>query len=173
MRDDIRLGEQLTVLPGQIWLAEQASGEKFFAIDQAALADANVILYDRRLSQQVAELLPLGSYAEPLSAAAGAGVSQRALHFASEGWSVVQLVLRQPGQRPHLPRIGLRAELPVTAIAKQPIAPDHRDEGSVAELDRLIDGAGTDLLTLVFGPLSAVPAPLRQGHLFTAFGLAG
>lgn len=173
MRDDVRLGEQLTVLPGQVWLAEQKPGEDLFAIDRAALADANVVLYDRRLTDRVAELLPLGTYAEPLSFAAGGGVSQRALHFAREGWSVVQLVLGEPGRPPVLSRGGLRPELPVTAIAKHTAAPDRRDEASLAELDRLVDGAGNALLTLVFRPFAPVPAAARLGHLFTAFGLAG
>jgi len=173
MRDDVRLGEQPVVLPGQVWLAEQIPGADLFAIDRAALADANVILYDRRLTGRVAELLPLGTYAEPLSFAAGGGISQRALHFAGEGWSVVQLVLREPGRPPALHRIGLRPELPVTAIAKHTAGPDRRDEASLAELDRLVDGAGDDLLTLVLGPLAPVPAVARLGHLFTAFGLAG
>ena len=57
------------------------------------------MLYDRALAPLVAQLLPIGAYAEPLSAptmAAGPAVAPRALDFAAEGWSVGQLVAAGP-----------------------------------------------------------------------------
>ena len=36
-------------------------------LDRDAVASANVMLYDRALGVLVAEILPLGTYAEPLS----------------------------------------------------------------------------------------------------------
>jgi hypothetical protein len=181
MRDEIWLGRQSAVLPGQLWLAEQPPGEALFPIDCEAIADTNVVIYERSLADRVAEILALGAYAEPMPTAAGRtppAISPRALQFATEGWSVVQLVERRParlarwgGAAEALHGAGFRGDLPVTAIAKPAGGPGRRDQATLGELDTLLGGAGDDFLTLVFGPLAHLPA--GRSNLFTALGLAG
>src|SRR5437868_10222513 len=95
-----------SVDPGQIWLIEHDPVTALGAFDRAVLTHANVVLYDRTLAPLVAQVLPIGAYAEPLSAAtiaAGPTVAPRALDFAAEGWSVVQLVAAGPAWRARLP----------------------------------------------------------------------
>lgn len=74
-----------------------APGELFvLAIPTAALPEfgrpvlttANVLIYDRALTPLVADILPLGSYAEP---AVGDGL-ERSVRFARDGWSVMRLL---------------------------------------------------------------------------------
>src|SRR5256885_16296389 len=108
--------------PGQIWLIEHDPTTALAALDRAVLTHANVVLYDRALAPLVAQVLPIGAYAEPLSAAtvaAGPAVAPRALDFAAEGWSVVQLVAagRARGARfaPLVP--GLRPAPPGGALS--------------------------------------------------------
>lgn len=88
-----------TIEPGQVWLIEQASAAALGAAQREALASANVVLYERELEELVAENLPLGSYAEPLSRdhrRDGLAIAARALQFAADGWSVVQLIAARP-----------------------------------------------------------------------------
>src|SRR2546421_5526463 len=90
------------VLPGQIWLVEHDAGMPLSPLDRAVLIGANVVLYDRALASLIAQLLPLGAYAEPLPGvepATGPAITPRALDFAAEGWSVVQLVAAGPAWR--------------------------------------------------------------------------
>ncbi|MGD9614617.1 MAG: hypothetical protein AB7H90_00580 [Alphaproteobacteria bacterium] len=96
--------------PGQIWLVE-CEPAALSAFHAALLRHANVVLYERALGAALAECLPIGAYAEPLSATAipGPVIAQRARHFAAEGWSVVQLVERRDG-RERLPQVA--AEYP-------------------------------------------------------------
>src|SRR5204862_344222 len=78
------------------------AGMPLSPLDRAVLAAANVVLYDRALASLVAQLLPLGAYAEPLPGvepATGPAIMPRALDFAAEGWSVVQLVAAGPAWR--------------------------------------------------------------------------
>src|SRR5437763_9392890 len=91
---------------GQIWLIEHDPATALGALDRAVLTHANVVLYDRALASLVAQVLPIGAYAEPLSAptmAAGPAIAPRAFDFAAEGWSVVQLVAAGPAWRARLP----------------------------------------------------------------------
>src|SRR5207245_7782398 len=93
------------VLPGQIWVVEHDPGMPLSPLDRAVLIGANVVLYDRALASLVAQLLPLGAYAEPLPGvepATGPAIMPRALDFAAEGWSVVQLVTAGPAWRARL-----------------------------------------------------------------------
>ena len=85
-----------TVEPGQIWLVEQDPAWPLSAVDRDALTSANVMIYDRALAPLVAQVLPIGGYAEPLPAtghAAGPAISPRALRVgrrragASRNWS--------------------------------------------------------------------------------------
>ena len=85
------------VAPGQVWLIAHDPETVLAAPDRELLTAANVVLYDRALQRLVTETLPLGGYAEPLSFA-DATPSPRALEFATDGWSVVQLVAARPGR---------------------------------------------------------------------------
>ncbi|HLY45446.1 MAG TPA: hypothetical protein VKQ73_07690 [Stellaceae bacterium] len=90
-----------TIEPGQVWLIEQASTAELGASEREAITSANVVLYERELEELVAEMLPLGSYAEPLSRdhrRDGLAIAARALQFAADGWSVVQLIAARPGR---------------------------------------------------------------------------
>jgi hypothetical protein len=94
MRDD-----RPTPAPSQLWVIEQLSSRALSASDRAAVAHANVVIYDRALEGVVAAALRPGGYAEPLSfpcQQAGHALSPRALQFAADGWSVVQLVEKTP-----------------------------------------------------------------------------
>lgn len=100
--DEYLAGEQHQeprVEPGQIWLVE-CGPASLCAFHAFLLRHANVVLYERALGPVLAECLPIGAYAEPLSATAIAGtvIAQRARHFAAEGWSVVQLIERRDGR---------------------------------------------------------------------------
>ena len=85
------------VAPGQVWVIEHDPETVLAAPHREAIAAVNVVLYDRALERLVTETLPLGGYAEPLSFT-DATPSRRALGFAADGWSVVQLVAARPGQ---------------------------------------------------------------------------
>ena len=133
-----------TVRPGEIWLVEQAADADITPLDYDAIASANVILYDRALEALVADILPLGRYAEPLPAGgqgAEPAISSRALRFAEDGWRVVQIVEARPGWS---------EQVQYAATLGTP-----RRSGD----------------TLIFGPLAErAPVP---GQAFTANGLAG
>jgi hypothetical protein len=182
MRDYRSLGQLPTVDPGQIWLVEYDPAWPLSAIDHDALATANVVIYDRALGPLVAQVLPIGGYAEPLAAAghaAGPALSPRALALAGEGWSVAQLVEASPSRRlrmrilpPALVRAGGVGALSVRVIAKT--AADRcrvLDVGFHEFTEFLGEFNGDQLLTLVFVPVGARSAAQAQG--FTAHGLAG
>ena len=83
------------IAPGLIRLMERPIGVPLSPSDCDLLTAANVVLYDRLLEALVSEVLPIGSYAEPLSResiADGAAKSPRALTFARDGWKVLVLV---------------------------------------------------------------------------------
>ena len=98
MRDDQATAQSETILPGQIWLVEHDPDTPLSVLDSDVLAQANAVLFDRALGALVAEMLPLGSYAEPLPFT-GSAIAPRALDLAAEGWSVVQLVAAHPNRR--------------------------------------------------------------------------
>jgi hypothetical protein len=165
--------------PGQIWLIEQDPAAVLDALDRAVLTHANVVLYDRALAPLVAEILPIGAYAEPLSALTIAAVAPRALDFAAEGWSVVQLVAAGPAWRARLPiappallRAHRNGALPVRVIAKGAAGGHHEWDASLDDIAGILRESGdAELLTLVFGPL--VLRHPAHAHAFTANGLAG
>src|SRR5256885_1955913 len=128
MSQDRQIAAASAVRPGEIWLVEQAPDTDLASLDRDAIASANVILYDRELEPLIAELLPLGTYAEPLPSGeqgTRSAISSRALRFAADGWSVVQVVAARPGWRQSVhgaadalaPSRG-SGELPVVVIAK-------------------------------------------------------
>src|SRR5947209_20323637 len=101
MRDDLPSRPLPIINPGQIWIVEHDLTAALCALDRDALTNANAVIYDRTLAPLVAQILPMGAYAEPLSLAgqlAGPAISPRALELAGEGWSVVQLVAARPGR---------------------------------------------------------------------------
>ena len=175
---DLDLSQHPTIRPGQVWLAEQA-GSALHPLDHEALLDANVVIYARSLAPLVAQLLPMGAYAEPLPPEVPPGrVAPRALRFAAEGWSVVQLTEACPGSRARLRdagaaliRSGIPGEMPVQTIVKPLVRSACISSASVRDLIDLSDEPGTHPLTLVFGPF-AMGHP-SYAHLFTAHGLAG
>ena len=143
---------------GQIWLVEQTAAADLSARGRGAVLGANVVLYDRALAPLVAEILPLGAYAEPLPQEATTALSPRALAFAADGWSVVQLVE---------PCASRRARLESAAAT----APGGAGRLKLRVLAAADEGGDADPLTLVFGPvIGRAPA---QGGTFTANGLAG
>jgi hypothetical protein len=171
-----------SVDPGQIWLIEHDATTPLGALDRAVLTHANVVLYDRALAPLVAQLLPIGAYAEPLTAstmAAGPVVVPRALDFAAEGWSVVQLVAAGPAWRARLPiappallRAHHSGALPIRVITKGAAVGHHEWDASLDDIAELLRDSGDDeLLTLVFGPI--VLRHPAHAHAFTANGLAG
>jgi siroheme synthase len=182
MREDRQSSLEPAVRPGQIWLIEQPSATALFPLDRDALISANVVIYDRALAPLVARFLPIGTYAEPLSLdaqAAGLAISPRALQFAAEGWSVVQLVEARPGRcrRLHdavgalMPLSG-GDDLPLLVIAKTAADRHRRWDGCLRNGSDLIDEfADDDPLTLVFGPL--VIRYSAPAYAFAANGLAG
>src|SRR5579864_3838407 len=129
----------------------------------------------RSLASVVADVLPLGGYAEPLSfacQAAGRALSPRALQFAADGWSVVQLVEASPCWRERLhqapgelSRASTRGYATVRLIAKQG-AERYQELG--ADLD---DADQVLPMTVIFGPIAA--RGTAQLYPFTANGLAG
>ena len=171
-----------TLRPSQLWVIEQAQATALSELDRDALTSANVVIYDRALAGVVADVLPLGGYAEPLSfscQAAGRALSPRALQFAADGFSVVQLVLASPCWRERLhqaPRelslVGDGGNAAVRLIAKQG-AERYRELG--ADLDHLpglVDDVDQgDPMTVIFGPIAA--RSTAQLYPFTANGLAG
>lgn len=168
-----------TIEAGQIWLIEQEATTGLCPLDRSAVTGANVVLYDRALASLVAAVLPIGTYAEPLPLNAREAISPRALAFAADGWSVVQLTEPCAGRRarlqgtarPLIPLAGA-SDLPVQVIAKAADARGRSRDGCLPRLAELIDELGDDgPLTLVFGPL-AIRTP-ADSHAFTANGLAG
>jgi hypothetical protein len=92
---DGQFGEHAQLGAGRVWLIEPPTTGGLSARASGALAGADVILYDRVFAPIVADLLPAGSYAEPLSAELENGapeISTRARQLAADGWCVVQLV---------------------------------------------------------------------------------
>ena len=85
------------VAPGQVCIIEHDPQTALAAPHRAVLTAANVVLYDRALERLVTENLLPGGYAEPLPFI-DATPSPRALGFAADGWSVVQLIAARPGR---------------------------------------------------------------------------
>jgi hypothetical protein len=182
MRKDRRTEDGPNIQPGQIWLIEQSAPTALCALDDHALADADVVLYDRVFARLLTLLLPLGGYAEPLLAEADDGhpaISSRALKLAADGWSVVQLIEPSRRWRQRLRRaadelgpLNGDGSLTIQAVAKTTAAPGRRREAPVTDLPELVDALSEDeLLTLIVGPLAgSTPAATCA---FVGNGLAG
>jgi sulfate/thiosulfate transport system ATP-binding protein len=78
-----------SVAAGELWLiALPAGNSEPTPLERDALTHANVIIFDRALTDIVADVMPLGGYAEPTD---GDGLA-RSLQFARDGWSVIRLI---------------------------------------------------------------------------------
>jgi hypothetical protein len=182
MREDQRSPPLPTLGPSQLWVIEQAPATTLSGLDRDALTSANVVIYDRSLAGVVADVLPLGGYAEPLSfscQASGRALSPRALQFAADGWSVVQLVEATPCWRERLqqapkelPQASGGANAVIRLIQKQG-AESYQELGADLDLLRgLTDEFAQDhRVTVIFGPIAA--RGTAQLYPFTANGLAG
>ncbi len=171
--------------PGRLWLIERCGAEAgLTAAETQVLLDANIIIYERSLAPLVAELLPLGGYAEPAPAsglAADRPILARCLRFALDGWRVVQLIDARPAgeraKRAHdaarqLMDAGVSSDIPVRVVVEAACGgtldlevPLH--EAAVAMAEHGVQGS----VMMAFGPLAVGPSP--PSCAFTANGLAG
>ena len=176
MREQRRTDVGPNLEPGQIWLIEQSAATSLFTLDRGAFAGADAVLYDRVLASLVALLLPLGGYAEPLSAAAGEEepvISPRAVTLAADGWGVVQLIEPCPRRRRRLrhPRRELGLMTGAASPAIQLIAKGAAGRWWRREPELVDVLAEDELLTLILGPLAgSAPA---GAHAIIGNGLTG
>ena len=85
--------------PGQLWFIGLPSAEAdLSALEQWAITNANVVIYDRVLTATVAQWLPLGGYAEAVTSGDEKSnqALDRCLRFSRDGWSVARLEARPP-----------------------------------------------------------------------------
>jgi sulfate ABC transporter ATP-binding protein len=83
------------VAAGELWLIALPDGDsELTPLERDALTRANVILYDRALTNVVAAAMLLGGYAEPTD---DDGLA-RSLQFVRDGWSVVRLIASRDDQ---------------------------------------------------------------------------
>ena len=150
--------------------------------EQQALVSANVIIYERELAPLVAEILPLGSYAE--AAPGGASdqpVFERCLRFALDGWNVAQLRAPRRDVRrvgwvedaaAQLATAGVASDTLVQMRADAPCGGPARIETPLHAAQKAVDDHGlTGGLTLILGPIAAGAGP--QAYAFAGNGLAG
>jgi hypothetical protein len=180
MGEDERSELAATVQPGEYWLIEQPLAAGLSSLDLGALSSADIVIYDRPLAALVAQVLPIGRYAEPLfdNGEPQRAVSPRALRFATEGWRVAQLLEARQGDSQRLYHtvealIQLWADdLPLLAIAKRTVDGQQLWDGRLHDLPELIDKfAADDPLTLILGPF--VTGCAAPPHAFSGNGLAG
>ena len=169
-----------TVWPGEYWMIEHPPGKELSSLDRSALSSADIVIYDPPLATLVAQVLPIGRYAEPLfhNGEEQPAVSPRAMRFAAEGWRVALLLEARQGDKQRLhdaveALIRLQAgDLPLLAIAKRAVDEQRLQDGRLRNLPELIDKfAADDALTLILGPIVAGCA--TPSHAFAGNGLAG
>ncbi|HEY1796669.1 MAG TPA: hypothetical protein VGG57_11180 [Stellaceae bacterium] len=170
------------VEPGQLWLVEICPDRGLSTAERHLLGSANVILYDRSLSAEVAAILPLGAYAEPAPPRQlpDAAVIERCVRFALDGWSVVRLIdasqtrpsrearLRAIAERLHASGAG--AQLPVRIFADAGSRAFIEDLARLATLDPDALGARNERLVVVFDAVALTRTPT---YPIAANGLAG
>ena len=185
-----RLAEP-TIEPGQIWVVE-CEPASLSAFHASLLPRANVVLYERAVLAALAEALPIGVYAEPLPATGPTEptIAPRALQFAGDGWSVLQLVEMRGGWRQRLrsvtadlnrPGGGTSPLLAIGTIRASRYR--HRCDTGTDLAIVIAELRSDELLSLTFAASSAPagtspgtsPGLRRpaQGQVFTANGLAG
>jgi hypothetical protein len=171
------------VEPGQLWLVEICPDRGLSTVERHLLGSANVILYDRALSAEVAAILPLGGYAEPAPPPAGlpdATVIERCVRFALDGWSVVRLIdasQSRPTRESRLCAVadrlrasGTDGQLPVQIFADAGSRAFVVDQARLATLDPEAIGARNERLIIVFDAAALDRAPT---YPIAANGLAG
>ena len=161
--------------PGEIWLMQlPATGSRLPSWQFRALTAANVVIYDRALVTRIAEILPLGGYAE----LAGANALDRSFGLALDGWSVVRSIAAEPprhadGLRVLADRLagrlldrGIAASSPVRLITDGEFE-TTTTLGALADVDEVAAVA----TAIALGPFGSGAAP----RLFAvaANGLAG
>jgi hypothetical protein len=171
------------VEPGQLWLVEICPDRGLSTAERHLIGSANVILYDRTLSSEVAAILPLGGYAEPAPPPAAfpdATLIERCVRFALDGWSVVRLIdaaLSRPTRESRLRAIadrlrasGVGGEVPVQIFADAGSRAFVADQARLATLDPEAIGARNERLIVVFDAAALGRAP---AYPIAANGLAG
>jgi hypothetical protein len=180
MFDNAPTDNLFVLRPGEICFIEQRE-TYLSALAYAAIADADIVLYDRALATVVAhELSAAGSYAEPVAGTdgdEGPAIPPRALRLAADGWRVVHLLHGRPGWRRRLRAAaeGLALASGKRGLPVRLVAVTNGDPSLCAtlfDLPQLDDeAAGNEKLTVILGPLAETgPAPAGT---FTANGLAG
>lgn len=170
--------------PGRLILIELGPAGSLSALEYRALNLADVVVYPRDLAPAIRERLPRGVYAEPASALHGAAspISERAVRFARDGWSAVQLVAHDAAGQSCARRIRAAADqliaggtLPDTPVW---LVSDAGDGSRLTTETRLcaahlaIDERGADAAPIIVVAAFA-GGPARQPGAFTANGLAG
>jgi hypothetical protein len=169
--------------PGQLWLVEICPDRGLSTAERHLLGSANVILYDRSLSAEVAAILPLGGYAEPAPPAAAlpdATVIERCTRFALDGWSVVRLIdasQTRPSREARLRAVaerlragGAGGQLPVRIFADAGSRAFVEDPIRLATFDPDAVGTRNERLIVVFNATALGRAPTSP---IAANGLAG
>jgi hypothetical protein len=168
------------VTPSQLWLVELPRDGAAPEPIRQSIDAANVVIYDRALTEAVATSLPLGNYAEPAALQSEAAAA-RAVRFARDGWSVARLLSANSPPRQRTRRVQdivdelaagrIAGRLPVSIFA---VAPDGNEDLFVARFDdiaAIVDSHPRDtLLTIVIDAFHSSMAPF---HAIAANGLAG
>jgi hypothetical protein len=169
------------VEPGQVWLVEVVSGQRLSGIARHLIKSANVVVYDRGLASGVAEILPLGGYAEPAPSgdAAGAAAIDRCARFARDGWAMVRLidgVLARADRQRWLQAVSAR--LRAGGVAGSPrifidgqCSADAADDSTLYDID--IGGESTRGEGLIVVFAASVPETARPILAVAGNGLAG
>ena len=132
-----------------------------------------------RSSQKICSWAPTRNRCRRCSQNAESVISQRAQHFAEEGWSVVQIVAAQSGWREQvynsverLNALRKSGEAQIRIVPKAPTPGQPHSAVCLRSLSAAIKGfSKSDTLILIFGPLTdRGPA---SSQTFTANGLAG
>ena len=170
-----------SVAPGQLWLVELQAGAEPSAAARHVLDGANVVIYDRALTESVAGALPLGSYAEPAPAKSDAAAA-RAVHFARDGWSVARLLPARLPSRERTRRVQdivdelalakVAGRLPVTIVTTSADGVEERIEARFDDIASIVASHPRDtLLAIVIDAFAGAGA--ARLHAVAANGLAG
>jgi hypothetical protein len=171
--------------PGSLALIELCGdGSELAPAERQALLAAHIIIYERSLAQLVAGVLPMGGYAEPAPAVAQSSdqpIFKRCLHFALDGWNVVQLMARRPrtagaawlpDAAAQLARAGVSGNSAVSLRIEPGCGGPLNIETPLHAAQSALDDRGLHGgLIVALGPIAGGPAP--QVYSFSANGLAG
>jgi hypothetical protein len=168
------------IAPGQLWLVELAPAEVPPAPVHHALDGANVVIYDRALTEAVADELPLGGYAEPASGSEAA--ASRSVRFARDGWSVARLLPAGLSPRERTRRVQdvvdelaaakVAGRLPVTILADAADGIEERIEARFDDLTAIVASFPRDTRLAIVIDAFAGSTGARL-HAVAANGLAG